>query len=1101
MIKKLLKSLLMSSLVILCSLYFTTLKSSALNNNISSLNSEEILIENTELPDAYCLRDDYILFSQNQDKTGFCWNFGSTMAASTTIMKATGEYYDFSELWTGISAFNTSSYKPIGSGGGYSTHYNAAQKAGLMLEVDLPYSNTFVVSDDNAADYYNFFGKHANLPIASTILHDSTTSFKKTDVEKMKQHIYNHGSLSMAFNFKKSFVDDNGKLYKFPNEKNTTGCHAISVIGWDDNYEKKIYFDGYDKPVVFKGAWLVLNSYTENQGTDGVIRIFYDDTNILYADGFKYQNDTNKDFYFYDKIESGGSLETNVKGKYYGNFIGLKNTTKQKNIFYDDVNLNYSYISSKNTIVSNIEIFLGDQNVTNDFTININNTSKTFSIKKENAQYGQYKVLVNYTNGKQSDSFLNNFFVTYNLVGEEIEFDTDKNSLYYITGRDLEYYSFANPYKNYVIYTNQKTGTVSFLPTKQSIYSDRNMSIPEISYNISSNNTDSYTYIINSKSGYELNYKFNFEYYEDASLQPVTIFYDLDGGINHEKNYSKELAGPNSDLMLYAPTRPGYTFKGWYLDYGHSSEKIPEKNGIYSISWDDIHHMGESPNLSALGYYQSYYKNSNTVFVYARWEEVNYYNIDLTINGPGTSNVGNITISENGFVKYNFKPDSGCCLYELKINGEKVEEKEFEDIIKNGLTLKNVQQDTSIEVTFETGYLLRLKTGENIKSAYIYRSINGKAYKYYDGDLITSISSSGIIGASKYTLVVELEEAPDGYTYILDNIETYTKALENIYKKDLFMRVSSYVTIDVGKATKIKVEPVTVNYTIGENVLDHYISTDINATSGAKFTGDFESGQLVYLFIKMPTDTYEFDFKIPTGYESIKHQWYRKAFVVTLENSDLGTIDINYTLKTYTITWNNWDGSVIYTKNYEVHSIPEFDTTLYLYPSKPDNGQYSYEFIGWDKPIEEVTNTATYTAVFKEVPRKFFVNVITNENGTSDKTGTTIVEYGSTITINITPNEGFNIDYIKLNEQTMDVTNSLVIHDITENINIVIGFKSNVVEPIAPDNIPETDPSVSPNEDNNTKLIWIIMGSALGVIIIFTMTTISIIKLKKKNKN
>ena len=137
---KRIKNFLFMSFTILFSIYFCTVHITASTNNVNTEINEQILKTNDPLPNAYCLRDDYILFSQNQDKTGFCWNFGSTMAASTAIMKATGEYYDFSELWTGISAFNTSSYKPIGSGGGYSTHYNAAQKAGLMLEVDLPSS-------------------------------------------------------------------------------------------------------------------------------------------------------------------------------------------------------------------------------------------------------------------------------------------------------------------------------------------------------------------------------------------------------------------------------------------------------------------------------------------------------------------------------------------------------------------------------------------------------------------------------------------------------------------------------------------------------------------------------------------------------------------------------------------------------------------------------------------------------------------------------------------------------------------------------------------------------------------------------------------------
>ena len=48
------------------------------------------------LPSAYCMRDEYIVYAQHQDAHGYCWNFAGTTAAATTIMKATGEYYDFS---------------------------------------------------------------------------------------------------------------------------------------------------------------------------------------------------------------------------------------------------------------------------------------------------------------------------------------------------------------------------------------------------------------------------------------------------------------------------------------------------------------------------------------------------------------------------------------------------------------------------------------------------------------------------------------------------------------------------------------------------------------------------------------------------------------------------------------------------------------------------------------------------------------------------------------------------------------------------------------------------------------------------------------------
>ena len=67
------------------------------------------------LPSAYCMRDDYVVLAQNQDDHGYCWNFASTMAISTTIMKATGEYYDFSELWHGITCYEFGAYSKLGA--------------------------------------------------------------------------------------------------------------------------------------------------------------------------------------------------------------------------------------------------------------------------------------------------------------------------------------------------------------------------------------------------------------------------------------------------------------------------------------------------------------------------------------------------------------------------------------------------------------------------------------------------------------------------------------------------------------------------------------------------------------------------------------------------------------------------------------------------------------------------------------------------------------------------------------------------------------------------------------------------------------------------
>ena len=130
-------------------------------SEIANANDEVIAQAADTLPSAYCMRDDYVVSTQHQDANGYCWNFAATMSAATTLMKATGEYYDFSEAWTGVSYYHHGSSFTLGAGGSISYHTTAMQKSGLMLECDLPYQYSYTISNENVSDHYNFFEKYS----------------------------------------------------------------------------------------------------------------------------------------------------------------------------------------------------------------------------------------------------------------------------------------------------------------------------------------------------------------------------------------------------------------------------------------------------------------------------------------------------------------------------------------------------------------------------------------------------------------------------------------------------------------------------------------------------------------------------------------------------------------------------------------------------------------------------------------------------------------------------------------------------------------------------------------------------------------------------
>ena len=1061
------------------------------------------------LPSQYCLRDEYVVYAQNQDKHGYCWNFASTMAASTTIMKATGEYYDFSELWTAVSLYATdSSFSKMGQGGSISMHYESVRESGLMLETDLPYKESFVISNENAVDYYNFYESNSNSDLASAIVSDRDSTFKTDQVDEIKNHIYNHGSVYMSFTFSKGFVESGGAYYLPPNQTSTTSSHAVSVIGWDDNFEREVYLNGSSTPTVFKGAWIILNSYTETSGNDGISLVFYDDENVDSIKGYRYEPDTSRDLYFYDKIESGYSYITNLKGKYYGDFTAEVTATKQKNIFYDDVALEYSYIISDGASVENVAIYLDGHDVTHNFDVRIDNANKRFYVSGENAAYGQYKMLVTYGNGEKSSEYLNNFFVTHGLMGEEIEYDYSSTSFAFNPGRDLEFYSFISSDKTYVIYTDSLKGEISFLPTEQSVYSEKNMSIPTVSYEITDGKSCTSTYTIKSDSGYELNYNFVFEYCADTSLQTVNVYYDLGGGVNHINNYSRELAGPTTALTLYEPTRPGYTFAGWYLDYGNGSQRISEADGVYYVSWDDIHHMGENPTMNASSYYKQYYKNSNTLFVYARWEEEDYHNVEISITGEGESQIDErISLCSRDSVRYLFLPKGGYCLSNLTVNGVAVSSQELIEISTYGLVLKNLKEDVTISATFSKGVYLHLEYGDNIKSAYVIAKKHGRVFR--DGDVIPTecfqtsnnnplepnfpiigpfhgeFEYSGSddmraitllpVGSAEFTVVVELFDDTYAYTYSFDD-GAYTLLENGTYTKDIVFSLSdSFREVNVGNATKKSTGNVKLNYEVGDYVLDHYISSDIDATSGEKNSAICKTGETVYLFVKLPEDTDIYRYEAPDTFSAIGDGWYRMAVSVGAEDADIGVIKITQELQSYTVTWLNWDGSVIYTEDYLYGEIPVFkgegDATN---PTKNSDGTYSYVFAEWDKAFDAVTADATYTATFSAVLLEYSIFAGSTENGTVTpsrvQTATPLGEY----TYTFTPAEGYIIADVILNGESIGAVSSYTFSGVRADQYISVVFEKERQAP----------------EKNRTPLIVLIVvlaivlaGSVSGVVL------------------
>ena len=91
------------------------------------------------------------------------------------------------------------------------------------------------------------------------------------------------------------------------------------------------------------------------------------------------------------------------------------------------------------------------------------------------------------------------------------------------------------------------------------------------------------------------------------------------------------------------------------------------------------------------------------------------------------------------------------------------------------------------------------------------------------------------------------------------------------------------------------------------------------------------------------------------------------------------TAQYDCSVNKYTITWLNYDGSVISSNKYEYGSHLSIAD-----PSRPNTAQYSYEFTGWIPEMVDVTGDATYTAQYKETVNSYTITWVVDGNVTQE---------------------------------------------------------------------------------------------------------------------
>ncbi len=540
-----------------------------------------------------------------------------------------------------------------------------------------------------------------------------------------------------------------------------------------------------------------------------------------------------------------------------------------------------------------------------------------------------------------------------------------------------------------------------------------------------------YDSVINAPSVSKTGYKFlgwydsngnqitdTWKYTEDqtftAKWQPTKYYitYNLNGGTNNSSNPSSYTI--EDSITLTKPTKPGYTFNGWYSDANFTTK-------VTSIS-----------------------KRTGNITLYAKWE-ANSYNLTLDANNGAFA--PQVTFVSDG------KEIKSARLFETdSITAYRPDDKEgyvfagwynddaFTSLFKFNGTIKN-------DITLYAKWIECDSNTINPEASKNYNvTIQGKTEQLYafvpvaDGQItVTSESNDldlyGILYDGSKNVLISADDISStdldfSYTYDVKAGQLYyisvkgttaltsgTAELSINWTGDCTISGTTYqnrqisVVYDINY--KLPQKPVREGYVF----LGWYDENDTKITDGKwNFTADKT------LTAKWSTATYHtVTFKNLSGEIISSESYYLSedivapalptkapdktyTYIAKWNNNYTGvcTGDAVYSpifeakYIDYTVTFKNWDGEVISTKTYHYGDKITAPST----PTKAADNTYTYTFAGWDKTVGNCTEDTTYTATYTPTYINYTV-VFKNWNG--DILSSKNYHWGDSVTAPATP--------------------------------------------------------------------------------------------------
>lgn len=291
---------------------------------------------------------------KDQKESESCWAFTHLALLETWMLSQTGmpvNTYDFSEYHMVLSCSKYSDednlygfdVTPFGGGNEYMSTAYLARGSGIVNEADDPFDFSQQERDIEITNSIPNFGMLNN-----SLFYSYSYDQRNDAVNKIKELVLDYGAVGTSLYYLPNYesLDRASFYYINDNPDDVTANHAVTIVGWDDNYSK----ENFAVQPQNDGAFLVKNSWGDYNDLSGYFYCSYEDA-LIARDFFVSEMDMEKDYdniYQYDPLGMCSLLEVGASSYYYA----MKYTANSSQEYLTSVG---TYVMMPNT---KLEVFV-----------------------------------------------------------------------------------------------------------------------------------------------------------------------------------------------------------------------------------------------------------------------------------------------------------------------------------------------------------------------------------------------------------------------------------------------------------------------------------------------------------------------------------------------------------------------------------------------------------------------------------------------------------------------------------------------------------------------------------------------------------------------